>query len=682
MHMDDLVSDAEDDIASCEEISSEETEDVKICLICGDVGEEKKLAVCSRCNDGAVHTYCMRVMLQKVPESGWSCEECQAVVEIEIGKKKLEKVKGNVVMISMENKVDAKNVAHKESHEDNQGNDINFKTKEEDAGIIEVGNVASGCTPSVKENDSDLCITNKALHDCDLMSTDINVILNKKSLDGGVHSLEKCNNDASSISKAEDVSNMAAWNKRLNRQSDAKNSEQIQLVKVCDICGDVGEEEKLAVCSRCNDGAEHVYCMQVMMEKVPEVMWLCEACQTEVEVAKESMEPEKSQVLNALKNKAPPLHGSLLKSVSFNNPKVPKVKQLVIEVPPKPRNSEEPLSSLTKQEESISTLAKSTQIKKANSNGPANKGKSSRLLHAEEPSIMTSRMSANVTNKRGTYISGYPSVAASLPVPVPSKLESAAQHLNKRNKVESLGIVYAQGSTNFPAVLCTSISHARSDEQDVRNGMPTPSSTASVDCPELKYKEHQATSAMGRRYANSSSTMLIDPKDKLPIVSPCDDGIASSFPELAYIWQGCFELWRTGRSPELLEGLQVHLSCSASPKVLEIAKKFPSKILLEELPRQNLWPPHNHENDPSIGLFFFARDIQSYESHYSKLVGNMLKDDLALRGNIGTAELLIFPSNILSKNVQRWNMCYYLWGVFRVRRRYPNLPPHVPTRAV
>jgi hypothetical protein len=26
---------------------------------------------------------------------------------------------------------------------------------------------------------------------------------------------------------------------------------------VCDICGDVGEEEKLAVCSRCNDGAEH-----------------------------------------------------------------------------------------------------------------------------------------------------------------------------------------------------------------------------------------------------------------------------------------------------------------------------------------------------------------------------------------------------------------------------------------
>jgi hypothetical protein len=39
--------------------------------------------------------------------------------------------------------------------------------------------------------------------------------------------------------------------------SDDKSSEEVEDVKVCDICGDVGEEEKLAVCSRCNDGAEH-----------------------------------------------------------------------------------------------------------------------------------------------------------------------------------------------------------------------------------------------------------------------------------------------------------------------------------------------------------------------------------------------------------------------------------------
>ena len=32
----------------------------------------------------------------------------------------------------------------------------------------------------------------------------------------------------------------------------------VKQVKVCDICGDIGREELLAVCSECNDGAEHM----------------------------------------------------------------------------------------------------------------------------------------------------------------------------------------------------------------------------------------------------------------------------------------------------------------------------------------------------------------------------------------------------------------------------------------
>lgn len=86
-------------------------------------------------------------------------------------------------------------------------------------------------------------------------------------------------------------------------------------------------------------------------------------------------------------------------------------------------------------------------------------------------------------------------------------------------------------------VLCTSISHAGRSEQDVENGMPTPSTTASVDCPELKYKEHQAASAMGRRFMGSISTTLNDPTDKSAIFTPSDDRITPSVPELAYIWQ-------------------------------------------------------------------------------------------------------------------------------------------------
>jgi hypothetical protein len=69
------------------------------------------------------------------------------------------------------------------------------------------------------------------------------------------------------------------------------------------------------------------------------------------------------------------------------------------------------------------------------------------------------------------------------------------------------------------------------------------------------------------------------------------------FKLLFYFNRGGFELQRTGRSPELCDGFQAHLSCSASQLVLDVVRKFPSKVQLEEVPRQ-------------IGLFFFARDVQ------------------------------------------------------------------------
>ncbi|CAH9110205.1 unnamed protein product [Cuscuta europaea] len=39
-----------------------------------------------------------------------------------------------------------------------------------------------------------------------------------------------------------------------------------------------------------------------------------------------------------------------------------------------------------------------------------------------------------------------------------------------------------------------------------------------------------------------------------------------------------------------------------------------------------------------------------------------MKHDLALQGNFGGIELLIFPSNQLPEKFQRWNMMFFLWG--------------------
>ncbi|KAK1378336.1 hypothetical protein POM88_025080 [Heracleum sosnowskyi] len=49
----------------------------QVCDTCGDIGCEYLLVVCCRCSDGVEHTYCMPKMLDKIPESGWMCQECK-----------------------------------------------------------------------------------------------------------------------------------------------------------------------------------------------------------------------------------------------------------------------------------------------------------------------------------------------------------------------------------------------------------------------------------------------------------------------------------------------------------------------------------------------------------------------------------------------------------------------------
>ncbi|RVW20941.1 hypothetical protein CK203_110967 [Vitis vinifera] len=59
--------------------------------------------------------------------------------------------------------------------------------------------------------------------------------------------------------------------------------------------------------------------------------------------------------------------------------------------------------------------------------------------------------------------------------------------------------------------------------------------------------------------------------------------------------------------------------------------------------------------EDNVGLYFFAKDLESYERNYRSLLESMMKNDLALKGNIDGVELLIFPSNQLPEKSQRKN---------------------------
>ncbi|KAL0904932.1 hypothetical protein M5K25_027096 [Dendrobium thyrsiflorum] len=142
----------------------------------------------------------------------------------------------------------------------------------------------------------------------------------------------------------------------------------------------------------------------------------------------------------------------------------------------------------------------------------------------------------------------------------------------------------------------------------------------------------------------------------------------SAVPKLECIWQGSFNVIGTGNHSKMFFGIQAHLSTCASPRVYKLATKVPGNVQLEEVSHISSWPLQLQ--DENIALFFFAKDAESYDRSYRKLMDKMLRNDLALRGNIEGTELLIFTSNKLPMNSQRWNRMHYLWGMFRGKRRY------------
>ena len=77
--------------------------------------------------------------------------------------------------------------------------------------------------------------------------------------------------------------------------------------------------------------------------------------------------------------------------------------------------------------------------------------------------------------------------------------------------------------------------------------------------------------------------------------------------------RGVFEVHRGEKSPDLCAGIQAHLSTCASPKVLQIANKFPTEVSLNEVPRLSTWPSQFHQGgakEEHVALYFFAKDIE------------------------------------------------------------------------
>ncbi|XP_049393231.1 uncharacterized protein LOC125857667 isoform X4 [Solanum stenotomum] len=777
-----VSSDTKDALQSQQMDESEDSDieelDVKVCDICGDAGREDLLAICCKCTDGAEHTYCMREMLQKVPEGDWMCEECKFDEE-------------------MKNRKEDKSVKF-------DGNGKSYPTGQK----IAVGNTGLTIKTESKPPDfeGDIASDPKTPGKRRMDDTEVSSAAKKQALEPVLAS-----------PKTLSPNKLPA----LSRESSFKNSDKGKLKSANLISsGGLSVHDTPAWGSRLQTS-------RGTFSKSNSFSSL--AAKRKVLLVDESFLPKQKLVrestgLDAKESST----RSMSKSMSFrsistsrNNVSESKVKMLSPRVFPaqdkaqmqtKERNQFERKNSFRSERSPGTSVPSRTDQRSAFRGDPSPLPSSSNIcdlrtgqldskpmsllkssgavarrtqdlsVHSDEAkkqashtSISTGAPAANKISSSdqrpdqssarddslpNSYIAERPTsntgegLLDGLPQPSESKnvgeriKESSGRRLKHTGTgTKSLFCQKCKGSGHLTDSCTVDGSElVASDVSAVKNSREAPNGTsnlkAAIEAAMLKkpgvcWKNRvvdqsddlavsntnaetmtpdQLCGSSSRRMFSSNedghgvslNSMTVSHKQEIgslrqlsvlpaealtgagnlvPILlsdeksslvdlhrySQAAMSILSktAFPEHEYIWQGAFEVQKSGRSLDLCDGIQAHLSSCASPNVLDAVHKFPQKVLFNEVSRLSTWPIQFQEygvKEDNIALFFFAQDIGSYERCYKILLENMIRNDTALKANLQGVELLIFPSNRLPEKSQRWNMMFFLWGVFRVKK--------------
>ncbi|XP_045833428.1 uncharacterized protein LOC123924542 isoform X2 [Trifolium pratense] len=647
--------------------------DVKVCDICGDAGQEKDLAICSRCIDGAEHTYCMREKPQEFPKGDWLCEECQCAEETAANQRL--------------------DVEGKNSHKVGSSSQISGKRSSE---IMEVAEVAKrraleSSTGSPKASSPRRLVP---------LSRESSF----KNLDNGMVKPGQTSRRMGSLLKCSSFNNF-------NSKSRGKLDD------------DVRQKQKVG-------GGEHVSKnMEIPGGTVRKSMSFKSSNLGRATVSKVKMLSSKSGTSQDLKG------SSLAKeSAVFDRKSLSKIDRPVV---CSTMASSVISTSKHDQEFKVNHVGKSSSlskpVNKINNKIPEPQAISGRtstsVYETQQDGLPRLRETANQVDKTkdsythrmrsGTSASTPPfchkckdhghatecctvggthefgadrlvtSTSSSKELHKGSRLKAALQAaMLKRPEIHKKKYLHDQSATSDTVLKCK----VSSQDQVEVSAYNTLKKSISVEETNVKHERQNSTFETSKclsvndlnhiktdlcsQLKNSDS---ISPSEK-PAVRDLPNHVLaissvtsemSAVPEYKYIWQGVFEVSRSGKSPNLYTGIQAHLSSCASPKVLDVVNKILPEISLHEVSRLSTWPSHFRQcgaKEDNIALYFFAKDIESYERHYKSLLDHMIRHDLALKGFIDGVELLIFASNQLPENSQRWNMLFFLWGIFKGRR--------------
>ncbi|MCO5601527.1 hypothetical protein L7F22_055649 [Adiantum nelumboides] len=477
-------------------------------------------------------------------------------------------------------------------------------------------------------------------------------------------------------------------------------------VILCDVCGAEGFSECLAVCTRCNERAEHIYCVQAFCDALPP-SWVCEGCKLAQLHACEKQEG--TVVLNIDCNRtAQTFHEAKLQN------KLCTLEQEQVEVE---------ISSSSKGRLNISSSLPADSVPQVGTSRDVSVD-NVRCMPTDCKSVSFQKQAGAKKLRHGAQ--GVPSSKKREPLPsflLPSRPKiiprskntcSPLSHVGANNKAEqskgkqkhmeeTIGLqsrkAVCVNSENqpvqgFECLARRNNPHAGILELPVAHGLlgKQPNLSSTHNAPQVsvinyarpaRSERHQPQFLdpyQGRPFgqharlqnvlcsvssnAHAHNVTIID---NAPIHVP-------AAPYVQTLWRGSFYVDEGDNSSKVYKGIQGHPSSKADQKVWEAARSLPGLLRVKELQRgldDSTWPKGFFLNPPSmecVGLFFFPVDMESHDSWYKPLVDRMMVYDLILRAESARLYLLIFHSQVFPEAEQLWDGRYYLWGMFRPKR--------------
>ncbi|XVE90390.1 hypothetical protein DITRI_Ditri20bG0073900 [Diplodiscus trichospermus] len=696
-------------VSADEGYESDATEhDVKVCDICGDAGQEDLLAICSKCADGAEHTYCMKEMLQKVPEGDWLCEECKLAEETESLKQGLDATG------EKENKVTSSTQSLGKRHAENlegasatkrqavetkigspkslspsaisamsrEGSFKNLeKAKLRPSSQISLSNHSGNYMPETvcSPPGSRLQTPKGSL----LKSNSFNTLNSKpkvKLVDEVVLQKQKSAKERASLNSKEGPSRImgksmsfrSSKSGRLNTGESKFKMLSSKYSHVQDLKGLKPVKERISLerknFSKLDRSSSTVSTPKVDKKPTPRADVISHSSASNNRETKVVLSDGKPCTLSrSTSNLAcKGVEGAVTSAVGVSsaNGRI---------------SSEQNLNLVSPKEEHSSSSSLTGERQPSNFDGVTSEGLS-RSLDSTNPSEKSRESSVScpsksvpcVKCKQMGHTAEYCSISQASADDLPAS-RTSMEEINKGSKLKAA----IEAAIRLKPGICE-----RTSQNPSLVSNKTKNMIAIEDTHEGQTNICNQTSIGSLKLLNSHSTDAVSVASSVGNLSRRDITVhplatvsavskISAIPEHEYIWQGAFEVHKRGKPLEFCGGIQAHLSTLASPKVLEVVNMFANKVSLNEVPRLSIWPMHFHENGPkedNIALYFFAKDLESYEKNYKVLLDNMVNNELALKGTFEGVELLIFPSNQLPENCQRWNTLLFLWGVFKGRR--------------